>query len=104
MIDRLSKLLQLHAEAPKDAFLNHALALEYIKLAQEDKALLYFNCNLHNDPNYIATYYHLGKLQERNGHTDDAINTYQKGMELAKAQNDMHTYNELQAAWEDLAY
>jgi hypothetical protein len=52
----------------------------------------------------VATYYHLGKLLERIGDKEQAISTYETGMEQAKAANDNHSYNELQGAYEDLAY
>lgn len=90
--------------SPKDCFLNHALALEYVKAGNEVAAKTYFEKNLANDATYVATYYHLGKLLERTGQTQDAISTYEKGMEAAKAAKDMHSYNELQGAYEDLAY
>ena len=104
MTDRLTKLIAMHGQMPNDCFLNHALALEYIKLGDDVQASVYFNNNLATDAAYIATYYHLGKLQERAGETDAAIKTYEAGIARAKAQNDLHTYNELQAAYEDLVY
>jgi Tfp pilus assembly protein PilF len=104
MNDRVEKLLQFLKASPGDCFLNHALALEYVKEGNDTGARQLFEKNLGTDPNYIATYYHLGKLLERLGEQQQAIDTYEKGMERAKAAGDMHTYNELQGAYEDLAY
>ena len=104
MTDRIEKLLKFLEASPADCFLNHALALEYVKEGDEAAAKQYFEKNLANDANYVASYYHLGKLLERTGHTQEAISTYEKGMTAAKAAKDMHSYNELQAAYEDLAY
>ncbi len=104
MTDRVEKLLQFLQANPKDCFLNHALALEYVKIGDEENARRYFETNLANDASYVATYYHLGKLLDRVGKTQEAISTYEQGMERAKAAKDMHSYNELQAAYEDLAY
>lgn len=104
MSERIEKLKTFLAENPKDCFLNHALALEYVKLGDGTAARQAFETNLNNDAGYVATYYHLGKLLERTGHTQEAIATYERGMEVAKAAKDMHSYNELQAAYEDLAY
>ena len=103
-MSRIEQLQQFLAQSPKDPFLNHALALEYIKLDDDIFARKYFEENLKNDAGYVATYYHLGKLQERMEKTDEAIATYENGMKVAKAAGDMHTYNELQAAYEDLVY
>ena len=104
MNERIEKLRQFLKASPDDCFLNHALALECIKLGNDDEARQLFEKNLATDPAYVATYYHLGKLLERNGLQQPAINIYEKGMEQAKSAGDMHNYNELQGAYEDLAY
>lgn len=92
------------AQSPNDCFLNHALALEYVKAGEETEAKAAFEKNLANDPAYVATYYHLGKLLERTGQNEEAIKIYEQGMAAAKAANDGHSYNELQGAYEDLVY
>jgi Tfp pilus assembly protein PilF len=104
MSDRIEKLRQFLSQTPKDCFLNHALALEYIKAGSDEEAKLLFEKNLENEPSYVATYYHLGKLLERNGDIQAATEIYDRGMKAAKTANDMHTYSELQAAYEDLVY
>ena len=104
MSERIEKLKAFLKSSPTDCFLNHALALEYIKLGQDGDARALFETNLQNDPGYIATYYHLGKLLERQGARQEAINIYETGMQAAKEAKDMHTYNELQGAYEDLVY
>jgi Tfp pilus assembly protein PilF len=80
------------------------LALEWIKLGNDAQAKVLFEAILTDDPNYIGSYYHLAKLLERIGDTNAAIQWYEKGMEAAKAAKDQHSYNELQSAYEDLAY
>ena len=104
MSERIEKLIAFLKDSPKDAFLNHALALEYVKAGDEENAKKHFEINLANDPAYVATYYHLGKLLERIGQREIATGIYEKGMEFAKAAKDMHTYSELQSAYEDLVY
>ena len=104
MSERIEKLNAFLEYSPNDAFLNHALALEYVKAGDEESAKKHFEINLANDAAYVATYYHLGKLLERMGERGAAIDIYEKGMAQAKAAKDMHSYNELQAAYEDLVY
>ncbi|MBL7720090.1 MAG: hypothetical protein JNL72_14730 [Flavipsychrobacter sp.] len=104
MSERIEKLKEFLRASPADCFLNHALALEYVKLGDDHAARNLFETNLRNDAGYVATYYHLGKLLERLGAQQEAIATYEGGMAVAKAAKDMHTYNELQAAYEDLVY
>ena len=103
-MDRIEKLKEYLQTSPGDSFLKHALALEYIKLGDDVKARNYFNDILSNQPDYVASYYHLGKLLERQGEQPDAIKIYERGMQEAKKAGDQHTYNELQAAYEDLVY
>lgn len=102
MNDRIARLQQFLAESPDDCFLNHALALEYVKLDNDEEARRLFQKNRLHDPSYVATYYHLGKLLERVGEPEEALASYEAGMEAARAAGDNHTYNELQSAADDL--
>src|SRR5690349_6457939 len=104
MSNRIAQLQSFLSASPDDAFLHHALALEFVKGGDEDAAEKHFRHNLDKSPQYVATYYHLGKLLERGNHSDDAMAMYERGMVIAKAAGDGHTYNELQSAYEDLAY
>ncbi len=103
-MNRIDQLQDFLKDSPDDNFLVHALALEYLKSGDEEKAKHYFEQNLHRAPQYIATYYHLGKLLERNGATDEAIRIYSQGMEQARAAGDNHALSELRSVYEDLIY
>ncbi len=103
-MNRIEKLNELLLQMPGDNFLRHALALEYIKLNNDAEARVLFESVLKESPGYIGSYYHLGKLLERNGETEAAIRWYEQGLQQAKTAGDTHSYNELLAAYEDLAY
>ncbi|MFY8025945.1 MAG: tetratricopeptide repeat protein [Sediminibacterium sp.] len=103
-MNRIARIQEMLQSNPADQFLRHALALEWIKLGNDAEAKVLFEAILTDDPNYIGSYYHLAKLLERIGDTNAAIQWYEKGMEAAKAAKDQHSYNELQSAYEDLAY
>jgi Tfp pilus assembly protein PilF len=103
-MNRIEKILEYLQQKPNDNFLRHALALEYIKLDDDEKAQQLFEAVLKDSPDYVGSYYHLGKLLERKGETQAAIACYEKGMQYAKSANEQHAYNELQAAYEDLVY
>jgi Tfp pilus assembly protein PilF len=103
-MNRIEQLLQFLKENPKDNFVRHSLALEYIKLGYDLKARILFEEILNDSPEYIGSYYHLAKLLERQNQIDLATEWYEKGMAAAKKANDMRSYNELQAAYEDLIY
>ncbi|RYU92407.1 tetratricopeptide repeat protein [Mucilaginibacter terrigena] len=98
-ISRLDKLLAFIQNEPEDEFLKYALATEYLRLNDTEKALSYYEDLVNNHPNYTGTYYHLGKLYEALNRTDDAIRTYEQGMALTKAKRDMHAFSELQAVY-----
>jgi Tfp pilus assembly protein PilF len=98
----MEKLKEFLAANPADSFIQHALALEYIKLGDDNQAKALFENILNRDENYIGSYYHLAKLLERNDLKEEAIRWYEKGMQKAKEAGDNHAYNELLAAYEDL--
>jgi Tfp pilus assembly protein PilF len=101
-MDRIARLNELLAAQPDDSFLQHALALEYIKSGDDAGARALFEALLAKDPGYVGSYYHLAKLLERTGAEDTAISTYEKGMEVAKAAGDNHAFSELRSAYEEL--
>jgi Tfp pilus assembly protein PilF len=101
-MNRIDQLKAFLAANPDDDFLQHALALEYIKAGNEAEARKWFETILTRNPGYIGSYYHLAKLLERAGETNLALGWYEKGMAAAKNAGDNHAYNELQSAYEDL--
>jgi len=103
-MDRIAKIQGFLQQNPKDNFLRHALALEYIKLNETGEARVLFESILNDSPDYVGSYYHLAKLLEQLGEKELAIAWYEKGMAAAKTAKDQHSYNELQAAYEDLVF
>lgn len=103
-MDRIEKLKEFLKNSPEDNFLQHALALEYIKKGDELGAKELFESILFRDSSYIGSYYHLAKLLERIGDTDGAIQWYEKGMEAARNADDKHALGELRSAYEELTF
>lgn len=103
-MDRILLLKQYLEKSPDDAFLNHALALEYIKTNRDTEAIGLFEALLDRHPDYIGSYYHLGKALERAGRNTRAAKIYEKGLEVASRLKDQHAGSELQAAYDDLMY
>ena len=97
-MDRLATLLQFYEEDPTDAFTQFALAQEYVKRGDTDGALRFYEQLVDEQPDYVGTYYHLGKLQQRLGHVDEAIDTYERGIVVAREQRDLKNLSELQDA------
>ena len=103
-MERIEKITQMLRENPTDSFLQHALALEYIKLGKDGDARKLFEDLLKAEPGYIGSYYHLAKLLERIGETDEAIKVYERGMEEARKVGDNHSLSELRSAFEELTF
>ena len=104
-MSRIEKILEFLKSSPQgDSFLEHALALEYIKIGEEAKAEILFKGILEREPGYTGTYYHLGKLLERKGSITEALEWYEKGMDACKKAGDQHALNELRGAYDELAY
>ena len=101
-MNRIDQLKEFLKATPNDSFLQHALALEYIKTDNDRDAKLLFENILQNEPAYVGSYYHLGKLLERMNEIDTAIKIYEEGMQQAKLAKDNHSYNELQGALEEI--
>jgi len=96
---RLNKLLAFLAAEPNDPFVLYALATEYKSSDDIEKAFYYYLKLLAEHPMYVGTYYHLGKLYEKEQQIDKALETYQLGMLNARKKGDMHALSELQSAY-----
>ena len=102
MSSRIRKLQSFLEATPDDSFLKHALALEYVKEGDDNSARKQFEELLAADPGYIGSYYHLGKLLERQNDLHAAVDCYKNGLQLCKKAGDEHAYNELYAALHQL--
>ncbi|WP_295675021.1 tetratricopeptide repeat protein [uncultured Mucilaginibacter sp.] len=100
--NRLEKLLEFIKNEPEDPFLKYALATEYLRLKETDKALVFYEDLVKNHTGYTGTYYHLGKLYEALGRKQEAISTYETGMKITREKNDNHAFSELRAVYDEL--
>jgi tetratricopeptide (TPR) repeat protein len=100
---RINKLLEFLKNDGNDPFVLYALATEYNNKNDIEQALSYYLRLTAGHPDYVGTYYHLGKLYEGQGETDKAIATYQTGMQVARNKRDMHAFSELQGAYNKAA-
>lgn len=98
MSPRLQQLMTLWQASPTDAFLLFAIAKEHEKAGDDTEALVWYERLRQTDPAYVGLYYHLGRLYERAGRTQEAIETYCAGMRAARQAGDQHAWAELNAA------
>lgn len=100
-MNRVEMLLEMMQTDKNDPFLPYALALEYEKSGQSSQSIDLLQKLSASHPEYLPTYYQLGKLLEKSGSIKDAIAVYQKGEQLATDQRDLKTKSELaEAIWE----
>ena len=78
---RIEQIKQFLNDSPDDAFLNYALAIEYIGINEAELAKAIFIKLLENHPNYSATYYHYGKLILKEGNPELAKENFQVARE-----------------------
>lgn len=99
MKSRIEQLQEFLKEDFNDSFLKYALALEYVKIEENDTARDYFLKLIKDDENYVASYYQLGKLYESLNEVEKASEIYKNGIEIAKKIKDAKTLLELQEAY-----
>jgi tetratricopeptide (TPR) repeat protein len=99
-IEQIKKFLE---ETPEDAFLLHALAMEYLSLGDKLSAIACFEKNISLHADYLGSYYQLAILLAQEGNLEKARHYFDKGIEIAKQIQDLKTASELASAkWEYL--
>ncbi|MDI6400499.1 tetratricopeptide repeat protein [Balneolaceae bacterium ANBcel3] len=96
--ERIQALNKFLEENPEDSFCRFALALEYLSSGDVHRARSFFEFIVQHDPAYTGVYYHLGKLYESEGLTQKALEIYQRGLDIAHKNQDLHLANELKDA------
>jgi tetratricopeptide (TPR) repeat protein len=102
MKTRREMLEEFIAADPNDSFSRYALALELEKEGREIEAITQLQELLGRDPNYVAAYYHLGRVLARRGQVEDARAVFHRGLDAASAAGDKRTSSEIQEALDAL--
>lgn len=100
----MTRLKEMLEKQPDDAFLYHALGLEYVKGGDELAAEEMFKKALTKNEDHVGTYYHLVNLLAKAGRTEEAIKFCEKGLPACKKVGDDHAWRELNMLYEDLIY
>jgi predicted Zn-dependent protease len=101
---RLDLIRKMQENDPHDPFLKYAVALEYIALNEPTVAVEQLYQLMHDHPDYLPTYYQLGKLLEIDNAIDNAVKIYKLGKALAHRNGDKKTWGEINEAlmmWDD---
>jgi tetratricopeptide (TPR) repeat protein len=103
-MSRIDQIRQFLQDSPNDSFLRYALAQELQKQGDIEAAKDAYLWLTDNQPSYVATYYHLGKLLIAQGEKEAALAWFNLGIEHAKAAKELHALSELQSAKLELEY
>jgi tetratricopeptide (TPR) repeat protein len=95
---RRETLEQFLANKPEDAFARYGLALECVKLGDDQAASEHFRKLLETHPAYVAGYFQFGQLLARIGKIEEAKKLLSDGVVVAQKAGDMHARDEMQAA------
>jgi tetratricopeptide (TPR) repeat protein len=96
--DRLKMIETMLETNPRDSFLHYAAALEHHKSGDSAQAIKVLKQLIKQSPDYLASYYQLGKLLESKQRVSEAVEVYQSGKLVARNQNDTKTLGELAEA------
>lgn len=94
---RIQQLIRFVQEEPNEPFNVYALAMEYVA-NDPAQARTYFDDLLTRFPDYLPTYYHAAALYAETNEREQAAALYDKGIDLARTQQNQKTLLELQRA------
>ena len=95
---RREMLEEFVAAKPADAFARYGLALECVKMGDDQTAIGHFQKLLETHPEYVAGYFQCGQLLGRLGRLEDARKMLSDGIVIAQKTSDIHARDEMQAA------
>lgn len=97
---RKDLLIEMLEKEPEDVFLNYALAVEFVGEGKYEEAEKQFLKTTKLNEGYLPCYYQLGQVAEKLNKEKEALEYYNKGVDLAKKQNNNKALNELnEAIW-----
>jgi len=101
---RMNQIKLFLKDSPNDAFLNYALAIEYLGINETDSAKSIFFKLMNDYPDYSATYYHYGKQILKEGNAEMAKDIFERGIKIATKNKELHAAAELRSALNELLY
>lgn len=95
-------LEQFVATRPGDAFARYGLALECVKLGDDQAAAGHFQHLIEHHPDYVAGYFQYGQFLARLGRDEEARKMLSQGIVVAQRAGDIHARDEIQGALNSL--
>ncbi len=100
---RISFLEKSMAEKPEDSFFKYALAME-LQEENSDRAIELLREVINSQPDYLPSYYSLGKLLSEQSDYENALLILDKGLELSKNLKDNKTQSEISALMQNIEF
>ena len=95
---RIERLKELLKQSPEDAFVQFALAKEWEKNGELERAIRQMSQLVEKQPDYVGAYYHLAQMLQTKTDFQEALNVYDAGIKIAQNLGDQHALGELQNA------
>jgi tetratricopeptide (TPR) repeat protein len=93
------QMLQSDAD---DIFLNYALAMAMLSEGDDDAGISQLQHVIDLDPNYVPAHFQKGQAQARAGRIEEARETLQRGIRVARQVRDSHAEGEMTGFLESL--
>jgi tetratricopeptide (TPR) repeat protein len=90
------------AAHPDDAFARYGLAMECVRVGEQEAAVGHFRELLSAHPRYVAGYFHFAQLLARLARVAEAKEILSAGIAAAKQAGDAHAAEEMAAALAEL--
>ena len=95
-MDKIGNLEKLLASGQDNALLRFGLGQAYLGVGDAERAASHLRCAVEHDPRYSAAWKLLGKALAETGRAEEAIATYEQGIEVAEARGDKQSAKEMQ--------
>ncbi|MGD8577312.1 MAG: tetratricopeptide repeat protein [Thiohalophilus sp.] len=95
MMNLINNLEKMLADGQDSLLLRFGLGQAYYKEQQYDNAIVHLQRALQLDGEYSAAWKLLGQSHAENGEREQAIATYEKGIEIAEKKGDMQAAKEM---------
>ena len=102
MVDRLSQLQTMLERDPTDAFCSYALALEFAKRGEAERAVHWFDRTMELDPHQCYAWFHKARTLADAGQSVAAVETLQAGLVQARRCGDVKAASEINAMLDEL--
>jgi len=93
--ERIASFRKLLASDPNDPMLHFGLGTALLRTNDPTEAATAFEATLRLDPNYTAAYRELGRALEALGRSEDALEAWRRGIEVAQRTGDLQAGKEM---------